>query len=83
MVEIYNETIADLLISPGESRHHKLYIQKQGRDVCIPVSTACSVPVCTCTHVGWSGGMSTHECSTHYCFVLHNISMLHMCFVHG
>ena len=55
MVEIYNETISDLLISPGESRHHKLHIQKQGRDVCIPVSTACSVRGCKCTHVGGGG----------------------------
>ena len=38
MVEIYNETISDLLISPGENRHRRLQIQKQGRDVCIPVS---------------------------------------------
>ena len=42
MDEIYNETISDLLISSRENRHRKLQMQKQGRDVCIPVSS----PLC-------------------------------------
>ena len=37
MVEIYNECIYDLLISPNEV-HEKLQIQKKGKSIHVPVS---------------------------------------------
>lgn len=37
MVEVYNESVYDLLAVP-EDGHQKLTIQKQGKDVVIPVS---------------------------------------------
>ena len=37
MVEVYNESIYDLLASP-EDFHEKLTIQKKGKDIIVPVS---------------------------------------------
>ena len=37
MVEVYNESVYDLLAMP-EDGHQKLTIQKQGKDVVVPVS---------------------------------------------
>lgn len=40
MVEVYNESVYDLLVPP-EDGHEKLTIQKQGRDVVVVVSNNC------------------------------------------
>ena len=37
MVEVYNESVYDLLVSPDEG-HEKLQLQKRGNDVIVPVS---------------------------------------------
>ena len=37
MVEVYNESVYDLLVSPEEG-HEKLQLQKKGNDVIVPVS---------------------------------------------
>lgn len=37
MVEVYNESVYDLLVSPDEG-HEKLQLQKKGNDVIVPVS---------------------------------------------
>lgn len=37
MVEVYNESVYDLLTSPSEVRE-KLQIQKNGKDIIVPVS---------------------------------------------
>ena len=37
MVEVYNESVYDLLVSPEEG-HEKLQLQKRGNDVVVPVS---------------------------------------------
>ena len=37
MVEVYNEAVYDLLVSPDEG-HEKLVIQKRGKDIVVPVS---------------------------------------------
>lgn len=42
MVEVYNESIYDLLISPNEV-HEKLQVQKKGKSVHIPVSLVITV----------------------------------------
>ena len=39
MVEVYNESIYDLLAPPDEG-HEKLTIQKKGKDIVVPVSTS-------------------------------------------
>ncbi len=38
MVEVYNEAVYDLLVPPDEG-HEKLTIQKQGKNVTVPVSS--------------------------------------------
>ena len=38
MVEVYNESVYDLLVSPEEG-HEKLQLQKKGNDVIVPVSS--------------------------------------------
>lgn len=42
MVEVYNESVYDLLVSPEEG-HEKLQLQKKGNDVIVPVSTVICV----------------------------------------
>lgn len=41
MVEVYNESVYDLLVSPDEG-HEKLTIQNKGKNVTIPVSNLTS-----------------------------------------
>ena len=43
MIEIYNETISDLLLPPEEIHRPRLQIQKSGRDVTIPGLTEVEV----------------------------------------
>ena len=38
MVEVYNESVYDLLVAPEEG-HEKLQLQKRGNDVIVPVSS--------------------------------------------
>ena len=37
MVEVYNESVYDVLVPPEEG-HEKLQLQKKGNDVIVPVS---------------------------------------------
>lgn len=47
MVEVYNESVYDVLVSPEEG-HEKLQLQKKGNDVIVPVSL---LVLCTCRAV--------------------------------